>query len=162
MTHDRQWPHPGVRFPPPLLFAAGFLAGWVVETRVTRLRLVADAAADGPLRWLGVLLLAAGLGLMFWGLVTFRRASTAVLPHRPASRLVIAGPYRFTRNPMYTGLTAAYGGLACLANVAWPLVLLPLVLVALVRLVVRREEAYLAHAFGAEYDAYRQRVRRWL
>jgi protein-S-isoprenylcysteine O-methyltransferase Ste14 len=44
----------------------------------------------------------------------------------------------------------------------WPVLLLPVVLALLVRLVVRREEAYLLHAFGSVYSDYRTRVRRWL
>jgi protein-S-isoprenylcysteine O-methyltransferase Ste14 len=63
---------------------------------------------------------------------------------------------------MYVGLTAAYIGLAMLANTLWPPVLLPLVIAALYLLVVRREERYLGSAFGAEYAEYRRRIRRWL
>lgn len=162
MTTDEPLPHPGVRFPPPLLFAAGFLLGWLLEMRVLRIHLVGGGALAALLALVGMLALAGGLALAAWGLITFHRARTAILPHHPASRLVTHGPYRFTRNPMYTGLTLAYIGLACLANVGWPLILLPFVLVALVRLVIRREERYLADAFGAEYAAYRRRVRRWV
>lgn len=162
MSTDARLPHPGVRFPPPLIFVAGFLLGWILETRVERFRLIGGATSAAPLELFGSAALGAGLGLMLWGIATFRRARTAVLPHRPASRLVLSGPYRFTRNPMYTGLTIGYVGLACIANVGWPLVLLPLVLATLVRLVIRREEDYLVHAFGAEYEAYQHRVRRWL
>lgn len=54
------------------------------------------------------------------------------------------GPYRFSRNPMYVGLTVAYVGLWMGLNAVWPIVVLPVVLVALVRLVVKREERHLA------------------
>ena len=63
---------------------------------------------------------------------------------------------------MYVGLSALYWGLALLFNVVWPLVLFPVVVIALFRLVIRREERYLAQAFGDEYVLYGQRVRRWL
>jgi len=63
---------------------------------------------------------------------------------------------------MYTGLTIAYVGGAGLLDSAWPMIVLPLVLIALVRTVISREEAYLGDAFGAEYSAYQARVRRWL
>jgi protein-S-isoprenylcysteine O-methyltransferase Ste14 len=63
---------------------------------------------------------------------------------------------------MYTGMTVTYVGIAALMNSAWPLLALPIVLALLVRLVIRREEAYLLDAFGEEYAAYRTRVRRWL
>jgi len=49
-----------------------------------------------------------------------------------------------------------------LLDSAWPMIVLPVVLIALVRTVISREEAYLGDAFGAEYSAYRARVRRWL
>ncbi len=151
--------HPGVRFPPPLLFVAG-LGGGVLLHRAWPAVLVPGVPLVRLLVAWG--LVAAGLGLALWGIVTFRRARTAVFPHFPASRIVSRGPYRFTRNPMYVGLTLLYLGLGLWVNSLWPVVLLPLVLAALVRFVVRREEAYLSRAFGAEYDAYRARVRRWL
>ena len=71
-------------------------------------------------------------------------------------------PYRFTRNPMYTGLTVAYLGGAALLDSGWPIIVLPIVLFVLVRTVVSREETYLNHAFGADHGAYTARVRRWL
>lgn len=150
---------PGVRFPPPTLFAVGFLAGWLLH-RLHALPLLPGAfAAREPA---GLLLLALGLACAGWGLLTFLRARTAIIPHNPASRLVTSGPYRFSRNPMYTGLTIAYLGLTLLLGSAWPLLFLPLVLAALVALVIRREEAYLLGAFGEEYRQYTRRVRRWL
>ena len=63
---------------------------------------------------------------------------------------------------MYVGLTTAYAGVAIASNMGWPLLLLPFVLLALVRLVIGKEERYLAGAFGEEYERYRARVRRWL
>ena len=111
---------------------------------------------------LGMVLVGAGLALIFWGIATFLAHRTAVFPNRPAAHIVRAGPYRFTRNPMYTGMTMAYGGLTLLFNDVWPLLMLPVVLVLLVRLVISREERYLAAAFPSEYAEYRQKVRRWL
>jgi protein-S-isoprenylcysteine O-methyltransferase Ste14 len=110
----------------------------------------------------GMFLLVCGLSFAGWGLVTFLRAGTAILPHHPAARLVRHGPYRFTRNPMYAGLTAAYAGLSLVAGLAWPLLVLPIVLVALRVLVVNREERYLQAAFPEAYAEYRRRVRRWV
>lgn len=103
-----------------------------------------------------------GIALGGWGLLTFFRARTAIIPDRPASRLVVTGPYRFSRNPMYVALTVLYIGLSALTDSWWPLVFLPVVLTALWFLVIRREERYLAAAFSEEYAAYCRRVRRWL
>ena len=153
--------HPGVRFPPPFLFVAGFLAGLALERWGWRIPVAVDGlrALLVVTGWLGVI---AGLIFAGWGLLVFFRARTAIIPSHPARSLVTSGPYRFSRNPMYVGLSALYWGLALLFNVAWPLVLFPVVVIALVRLVIRREERYLAQAFGDEYVLYGQRVRRWL
>lgn len=153
-------PHPGVRFPPPFLFAAGFLAAWALSRRVPLPLLPLGAQPTGDT--LGVVVVGAGLLLMFWGIATFRAHRTAVFPNRPAAHIVREGPYRFTRNPMYTGMTLAYCGLTLLINDVWPLVMLPIVLALLIRLVIAREERYLASAFPGEYDSYRRKVRRWL
>lgn len=150
---------PGVHFPPPLLFVGGFLVGWLMH----RWSPVLLPGGRGPVsNSLGWILIALGLGIMIWAVVTFRRHRTAVIPNRPAAALVSAGPYARSRNPMYVGLSVAYVGLALLTGILWAIVLLPLVLTTLVALVVSREERYLADAFGAEYAAYRARVRRWL
>lgn len=151
---------PGVLFPPPLLLAASFLIGWVLETRVQTLPFVQDGSA--AMEAVGTIALVLGLAISFWGIWTFHRARTAIMPTRPASELVTSGPFRFSRNPMYVGLTVAYIGLALVSNTLWPIVLLPLALVTLYALVIRREERYLAAEFGEHYADYRRRVRRWI
>lgn len=148
-----------MRFPPPLLFVAGFGAGLVLERLLPRPAL---GLPRGAVLVLAVTLVALGLGVLAWAMATFRRARTAILPHRPAARIVAEGPYRFSRNPMYVGLSLLYVGLAVWTHALWALPLLPLVLWGLWRLVVRREERYLRAAFGADYEAYTRRVRRWL
>ena len=152
--------HPGVRFPPPLLFVAAALAG-VLLHRQWPLPIL-DGGRTTATLVLGWVLVADGLALIAWGITTFVRAQTKVFPNQPASRIVDNGPFRFTRNPMYVGFTAAYLGGALLANTFWMPLLLPLVLWALYAFVIRREERYLESAFGVDYDAYRARVRRWL
>jgi len=153
-------PHPGVRFPPPTLFVAGFLIGWLLGRKFPLPLFRGDASGVGGV--IGVVLVGLGLALVFWGLLTFWSRRTGILPHHPASQIVRAGPYRYTRNPMYTGMAAAYVGVTLVMGDAWPLLLLPFAIWLLVRLVIAREERYLASAFPDEYDAYRREVRRWL
>ena len=62
------------------------------------------------------------------------------LPDRPASVLVLSGPYRFTRNPMYLSLTVVYLGVSVLMQSLWSLMLLPLVLFFIRSKVIDREE----------------------
>jgi protein-S-isoprenylcysteine O-methyltransferase Ste14 len=149
---------PGVRFPPPFIFVLGFLSGLVLERWLYRIPL----GSRRPLALAGWTLAVAALALAGWAMITFWRARTAIIPHRPASRLVRHGPYRFTRNPMYVALSALYIGLALLFNVAWPLAMLPAVLWLLWYMVIRHEERYLRAAFGDQYVTFTREVRRWL
>jgi protein-S-isoprenylcysteine O-methyltransferase Ste14 len=153
-------PNAGVRFPPPLIFVGGFIVGWILGRFVLPLPLTGSHSAG--LASAGWIVVAVGVGLVGWGMFTFVALHTAIIPDRPASRVVTRGPYRFTRNPMYVGLTTVYLGLCAVVNSWWTVILLPVVLALLVRLVIRREEAYLLDAFGADYTAYQARVRRWL
>lgn len=154
-------PHrPDINVPPPLIFLAGLVTGWLLDRLV-----MPFAIASAVSRWqfaLGTVLIVLGAMLAAWGAGTFRRRGTSMLPFRPASAMVVEGPYRFTRNPMYVGMTLAYLGATALVDSWWPLLVLPVVLWTLVRVVITREEAYLAAIFGEEYEEYRRRVRRWI
>jgi len=100
--------------------------------------------------------------LAFAGVATVIRHRTTIVPHHPVATLLTGGVYRLSRNPMYTGLAIAYLGLALLFGSWWPLMLWPLVIVAVRHLVIRPEEQYLTQRFGQTYTDYRSRVRRWL
>jgi protein-S-isoprenylcysteine O-methyltransferase Ste14 len=151
---------PNIRVP-PLFYAAGFFLGLILEATVKRILLPGPlgSPAAATAGWIIAVL---GFALSLWGILTFNLAGTTMLPFESASRLVTRGPYRFTRNPMYVGGTLTYIGIAMWMNVAWPLVLLPLVLWGLYALVIREEEQYLGVTFGDDYAAYKKRVRRWL
>jgi protein-S-isoprenylcysteine O-methyltransferase Ste14 len=146
---------PGVRFPPPLLFAAGLALGWLIDKWIPL-----PLSTLPPL--LGWALITAGVILALSAVFLFFRARTHLIPNRPATTLVVAGPYRLTRNPMYVSLTAVYLGVCVLMQSLWALVLLPLVLVTIYRKVIAPEEAYLERRFGGEYAQYKKQVRRWL
>jgi len=163
VTMEQKKPdNPGVRFPPPFLFVSGILIAWLMESRVARFRLVGGDASTAPLETAGIFLIVLGILLILWAMLMFVRARTAILPMRPASRLVETGPYRVSRNPMYTGISIAYLGLMLLLNWGWLLVMFPVVLISLYHLVIKREERYLLSEFGQEYEAYCRRVRRWI
>lgn len=121
-------------------------------------------AAWPPTPWhhLGWLAVATSAALALPSVVGFRRAGTQIHPFRPVAALVVTGPYRITRNPMYLGLVTLTVGLALLLGSASPWVVPPMLWLALDRRFVRREEGFLRERLGAPYDAYCQRVRRWL
>lgn len=159
MTHT-PLTSPRIPFPPPLLFVMGFAGGWLLDRSVSFSLLPVQLRAVFLV--CGWLLIGGGIALMLSGLFSFFRARTAVMPNRSASALVTTGPYRFSRNPMYVGLTTAYIGGVFLTNSAWCLILLPVVLFLIHVFVIRREERYLEVAFGESFLNYCARVRRWL
>ncbi len=152
---------PGVKFPPPLLFVGGFFVAWLLDTRVHALP-ITTSVSPVIIRGAGYLLVLIGVGVAAWGMITFARAKTAIIPVRPASTLVENGPYRFTRNPMYTGMTIAYIGGILILNSLWAVILLPITLILLYKFVVQREERYLTSQFGDAYAEYCRRVKRWV
>lgn len=106
----------------------------------------------------------AGIAIAVAGTVAFRRARTTVNPMKPeaASSLVTEGIYAFTRNPMYLGLVLLITGFALyLANV-WTLFGPAVLALYLTRFQIAPEERIMAQLFGAEFDAYASRVRRWI
>lgn len=147
----------GVIAPPPILFAAGFCAGLLLDRTLPRLP---SGLTSG--RITGTLLVAAGLGLAGWGFKTMQDTGTPVIPTQPTTRLVTTGPFRYTRNPGYAGMALLYIGLALLLNRLGPLLTLPGVFAALTRGVVEKEEAYLERKFGDQYRSYQAAVPRWL
>jgi len=147
----------GVVAPPPLIFVAGLVVGFVLEA------LLPGADLPGFLQWgLGGLLIVAGLGLLLSFNASFSRKGTAVEPWKPTTAIVTTGPYRFTRNPAYLGMALTYVGIAVLSSALWVLVPLPFAMAVIDRGVIAREERYLERKFGEEYLAYKRTVRRWI
>ena len=93
----------------------------------------------------------------------FRRADTEIEPTSSTNRaLVTDGPYRFTRNPMYLGLVTITLGIAVWIG-AWPMLVVPFAVFATANWVhIPFEEAKMRRQFGAAYDDYVERVRRWV
>jgi protein-S-isoprenylcysteine O-methyltransferase Ste14 len=147
----------GVIAPPPLIYAAVFAVGYGLD-RYYPVSLRPDDSAG----WLGWAIFAAGLGVLALGGAYLNRAGTSVSPYRPTITLVTAGPYRYSRNPLYIALTLTYLGAAVVVNTVWPVMLLPGLLLVMQWAVISREERYLERRFGQEYRRYRARVRRWL
>jgi protein-S-isoprenylcysteine O-methyltransferase Ste14 len=75
---------------------------------------------------------------------------------------VVAGPFRFSRNPIYLADATTYLGGTLLISSWWPFLLLPGIVLVMRRKVIDREERYLNERFGEKYRQYQFRVRRWL
>lgn len=145
---------------PPLLFALliAFLM-WVIS--------LVTPSLDMPTPYrLGVAITIAVMGITFVvaGAISFRLARTTINPTKPelASSLVNVGIYRFTRNPMYVGFLIALIAWAVFLTAPWTLVGPLAFFFYIDRFQIIPEEKALLGIFGAEYAAYRTKVRRWL
>ena len=147
-----------VRFPPPLVYLASILLG-------VALRYAAPLRVPGP-RFLavaaGVSLLLAGLWLNADAWKLFARTGQHPAPWKPSPELVLSGAYRFTRNPMYLGMTCIQVGLGLALNNLWISSLAVVSLLAVHFIAVVPEERYLIEKFGDSYKGYLIKVRRYL
>lgn len=145
---------------PPLLPLSGLFGGLVLGWIFPLTRSVNALPRD--LRWpVGFSFIAVGLIIVIGSRLALLRAKTNVDPRRPTLRLVQNWPFSWSRNPIYLGGNIIYVGVALATPLYGMLLLWPILLVILHFGVVRREEAYLRGKFGAEYDNYLSRVRRW-
>ena len=147
-----------------IVYATTFIAFWLVflPARVLSLAGVTPPATYGAAQVAGMVVAAVGAALAVWCILTFALIGRGTpAPFDPPRRLVVRGPYRYVRNPMYIGagfvLSGAalfYGSLALWAYAA--------AFMALVHLFVMfYEEPNLRRTFGEDYQAYCGRVRRW-
>ncbi len=149
--------NPGVKLPPPVLFVGPLVVAIIINYFWPTI--------DSP-DWLrfggGSVLTLIGIALIASGMREFRRFKTSFVPIAPASSMLQTGIFGRTRNPLYLGLTFIYLGCALFFSTLWAILFLPIVLRAIRTKVIAKEEAYLERRFGADYVAYKVRVRRWM
>ena len=148
-----------LKVPPPavaLLF--GFLM-WLVTSLVASIEVPLGARVAVALPF-------ASIGLVFGvsAMVSFSRERTTMNPTKPAasSSLVITGPFRFTRNPMYLSLLLYLLAWAVYLSNFVAVLFLPVFVLYINQFQIKPEERVLFSLFGPEYAAYKERVRRWL
>ena len=148
-----------LKIPPPVVALFVAVAMWGVS--------LGDVMLEEPAfvrLALALVLAAVGVAFSISGIVEFRRAKTTVNPTKPeaASSVVTSGVFRITRNPMYVGMVVILFAWAVFLSSFWA----PFGPVAFIlyiqRFQIAPEERVLSAMFGAEYAAYKARVRRWL
>lgn len=147
----------GIVVPPPLYPLAGLGAAWALQQLVPP-----PWAVPLSVRIAGAAVAVLAIAFALWAVATLLRHKTPFDPYRPTTAIVVVGPFRRTRNPIYLAFGFGALGIGLAAGLWWSVATAPLVLLALDRFVARREERYLAGKFGAEYETYRRAVRRWL
>jgi protein-S-isoprenylcysteine O-methyltransferase Ste14 len=102
------------------------------------------------------------LGFMVVSARIFDQVGTTIKPFEESSTLVIRGPFRLSRNPMYLGMVGMLTGLALVLGTASPVVVIPVFVWLLTTRFIVAEERALQARFGDDFRAYQSRVRRWL
>lgn len=157
MSHASEYSGLGWRMP-PVYFVVALVAEILLHFLLPLARLWTS-----PLRWLALLLAVAGVMLAVTSAKSFRRAGTTLRPGGgDSTALVVAGPFRYSRNPMYLALSLILLGVALALGSLGPLLVVPLFMAFIQRDFIGPEERSLEQRFGDEYRDYRRRVRRWL
>ena len=116
----------------------------------------------GPLRVLGAVVLALGVGVLLHAFARFVVEGIGTpAPVAPTERLVVGGLYRYVRNPMYVAVVATIVGQALLLGHPILLAYAAALLVMFAAFVRWYEEPTLRRRFGEEYEAYRRAVPGW-
>ncbi len=117
---------------------------------------------SGPVKFVGYVLIALGAFLPAWGARLFAQHETNILPYKDPDRIVTAGPFGFSRNPMYLGMLLVLLGVSVLYGTALSF-FFPLAYFSVANgYYIPYEEGRMAEAFGDEFNAYKAKVRRWL
>jgi protein-S-isoprenylcysteine O-methyltransferase Ste14 len=117
---------------------------------------------QSPWRLLGVIPLVLGVGLNLIANRAFHESRTAVRPFERSNKLVTDGVYSASRNPMYLGFVLILLGLAILLGSLAPIFVVLLFMAAIQFNFISAEERMLAERFGAEWQQYAARTRRWI
>jgi protein-S-isoprenylcysteine O-methyltransferase Ste14 len=135
-----------------LVFAHAF--GWPSPAQ-------SELFESAALGWLGVILCLLGLGGLVWSLASCGRSFRVGIDTTTPGSLVTTGVFTLSRNPIYT----AFGFILLGEFLIFPNWILLFFLVAAVWLFHRqvlREEEYMKEQYGADYEEYCRKVRRYL
>lgn len=149
------------------ILALPFVVVAVIPAWLVRAFAATDSRWDGPMAWaggaLGILSVLAGFGLFAWCVSLFARVGQGTLaPWDPTQKLVAAGPYRYVRNPMISGVALMLVGQALIRG-SWVIALWAGTFILINHIYfVLSEEPGLERRFGESYRAYKANVPRWV
>lgn len=141
---------------PPVWALGAILAEWLAAWWLPLWRFASPVTTA-----VGVALFVGGLAVIVWSALWFRRKKTPIEPRETPKALIVEGPYRLNRNPIYTGMTLALFGAALWFGALSALIVAAVFPLVIARRFITGEEAGLHRTFGAEAEAYFRRTRRW-
>lgn len=142
---------------PPLMLVLCIVGMILLHKYGTPTILVADSV-----RSIGYLLLALGIILPAWSAYIFRQRETNIIPYKSPDKMVVEGPFRFSRNPMYLGMLLVTIGVAVRLGSLESLMFVVLFFAVANWWYIPFEEMKMKAVFGEAFDDYKAKVRRWL
>ena len=148
-----------------LIYAAvfiGFVLVYLPGRFLSWSGIVAPASTGAP-QVAGMIMVTIGTAIALWCVFTFVFIGKGTpAPFDPPKKLVVRGPYRFVRNPMYIGAGMTLAGAALYYESLSVFIYTCLFFLITHLFVVLYEEPTLRRTFGDDYEAYCRRVRRWI
>jgi protein-S-isoprenylcysteine O-methyltransferase Ste14 len=143
---------------PPVIFGTPVFIGALIHVFIWR-----GGVIDGMTGVvIGAILATVGVFMIYWAWRTMAAQGEHPEPAQPTNTLITTGPFKRTRNPIYSGFLLIAAGLAISINAMAILISVFFGVAALTALVIRREEAYLEREFGEIYTKWENRTGRWL
>ena len=150
-----------VRVPPPISAVLTIVAGYFLGRWLPLLTEYELATPDRY--WIGgAVIVVSGFAFALWPLLLFRDTEQNPTPWSETPKIIVKGPYKFTRNPMYLSMVMFNFGFAIIFSEAWILAFMPILVLVLYHTAIKHEEAYLEEKFGESFLAYKRSVRRWI
>ena len=142
--------------PPHIAFSLLFLS-WLLDYIFPKFSFIKQ-----PFNRIGVYVFILGIALMLWAFYLFKKNKTPIIPGQKPKFMVVEGAYKFTRNPMYLGVTTALLGAAIYFGNLLSFLLPIIFFVIMNSIYVPFEEKLLEELFGKKYLNYKKKVRRWI
>ena len=111
---------------------------------------------------LSTFLVFVGFALIIWSANYFFKKKTSIEPHHTPTALIVDGPFRFSRNPIYLGMLIGLIGLATWSGAFSTLLLVFVFPLVVNRRFIAQEEEALRREFGDKADAYLNSTSRWI
>ena len=144
--------------PPPKIYLSAMLIGLAIHLVVEESVLQFNSLSLVP----GLFLFLISTFGARWSFTTMKKVSTTASPYKKSDKLIVSGPFQYSRNPIYLAMTTMYVGGALIIGSIWVLLMLVPLLILMHWGVIFREEEYLSLQFGDAYSAYKSNVRRWV
>jgi protein-S-isoprenylcysteine O-methyltransferase Ste14 len=149
-----------IKIPVPWIYVLGYLISIPFQL-ILQIKFLDQSVIKVCLE-IGIILFIIAAIIAGWSLLIFHKARTTTTPGIKSVKLIMTGPYRFSRNPMYISLFIAFLGEAAILNQICPLFIFPFIFYYVNYIIIPIEEDLLTKEFNGEYLEYQNKVPRWV